>query len=125
MKFGFVLLLWLVVVVMLLFFGGCGDAAFAKYGSSMGDEVISLPNRDVADLCSDDVVKILLRSGLDEEQILKFGTDFRNAVATNGAARIRVGKKTEALFAVVDDYLHVSSRTRGSFIYDLEEKCCR
>jgi hypothetical protein len=101
--------------------GGCSRSRLPTRGT----EVVALPNRQVVELNSDDVVKVMLRSGFPDEAVLELGTDLRNALAVQGSARIRIGKRTEALFAVVGDYLHVSSRTRGSFIYDLEKQCCR
>lgn len=100
------------------------QAAIAVFGSSMGDELAPLPNREVADLSADAVVAIMTRAGFGSEDILELGPALRNSIAAIGAAQIRLGSKTEALFAVIGDNLHVSSRRRGSFVYDLKNNCC-
>jgi len=116
----------LVTTAVLAAGAGCSNLArLAKYGSPLGDEVTPVPNRDVAALTADDVVLVMRRAGFTDDELLKLGPALRNAIATNGAARIRYGKKTEALVAVVGDFLHVSSRRRGSFIYDLKKQRCQ
>ena len=102
-----------------LFSSGCGGSLFVDSG------VEALPNRDVTALTADDIVCVMTRAGFTDEQILDLGTDVRNALATTGCARIRVGRKVEALFAVVGDCLHVTSRRRGHFIFDLKTRKCR
>ena len=82
--------------------------------------VTPLPNRDVIALDADAVVRIMRRAGFSDEQILDLGTDLRNSLALTGAARVQIGKKTEAIFAVHAPYLHASSRQRGSFIYNVK-----
>ncbi len=84
--------------------------------------VMALPNAQVTALTADDVVRVMQRAGFSDQQILDLGTDLRNCIASCGAAQIRVGDKTEAIFAVNGKYLHASSRRRGSFIYDLEKR---
>ena len=84
-------------------------------------EVISLENKHVAPLNADDVVKVMMRSGFSDEQILELGTKMRNSIAFTGAAKIVTVDSVEAIFATNGRYLHVSSRLRGSFIYDVEE----
>ena len=78
-----------------------------------------LPSQQVVALSADDVVRVMRRAGFSDEQILEFGTDVRNGLASSGAAQVRVGKKVEAIFAVDGNYLHGTSRPRGSFIYDM------
>lgn len=97
------------------------QAAIAVFGSSQGDGLAPLPNHEVADLSPDAVVAIMTRAGFSADNILDLGPALRNSIAATGAAQIRLGSKTEALFAVVGDNLHVSSRRRGSFVYDLKE----
>ena len=79
-----------------------------------------LPSQQVVALNSDDIVRVMRRAGFSDEQILEFGTDVRNGLASSGAAQVRVGDKVEAIFAVDGNYLHGTSRLRGSFIYDLK-----
>lgn len=88
-------------------------------------QVILLPNRDIAALSADDIVGVMRRGGFSDERILDLGTDLRNMLASSGAAKIRVGDKIEAIFAVDGRCLHVTSRLRGSFIYDLKKRTFR
>ncbi|NQT83955.1 hypothetical protein HQ563_13090 [bacterium] len=83
-------------------------------------QVRSLPNRDVVGLDADAVVALMQRAGFPDEQILDLGTDLRNSLARQGAAQVRVGRKTEAIFAVHGPYIHVSSRQRNGFMYNTE-----
>ena len=101
------------VVALLLMIGliGC---------TYVRQSVRPLPNRGVAALDADAIVLVMQRAGFSDQQILDLGTDLRNTLAVQGAAQIRVGKKTEAIFAVHGHYVHVSSCQRGSFIYNVE-----
>ena len=85
-------------------------------------QVIPVSNREVAALSAEDTVRIMLRAGFTNEQILELGTELRNELARSGAAQINVGSKVEAIFAVDGDYVYISSRLKGSFIYDLRKK---
>jgi hypothetical protein len=85
-------------------------------------QVISVANRDIAPLEADDVVITMRRAGFSDQEILELGPEVRNALASTGAAMIRVGDKVKAIFAVDGNFLHVSTRARGSFIYDLGKK---
>ncbi|MFW6155452.1 MAG: hypothetical protein ACOC95_09565 [Planctomycetota bacterium] len=120
MKFTKSLMMLMLTTVVL---GGCGGPR--GDASLLDNRIVPLPNRSAVALTADDVVIMMLRAGFSEEQILELGTDLRNALAANGSARLRVGEATEALFAVVDRVVHVSSRRRGSFIYDLDAQRCR
>lgn len=85
-------------------------------------QVIPVSNREVAALSAEDIARVMLRAGFSDEQILELGTDLRNELARSGAAQIDVGDKVESIFAVDGDYVYVSSRLKGSFIYDLRKK---
>lgn len=85
-------------------------------------QVIPVSNREVAALSAEDIVRVMLRAGFSDEQILELGTELRNELGLSGATQINVGDKVEAIFAVDGDYVYVSSRLRGSFIYDLRKK---
>ena len=98
---------------------GCRPIKWPEIGRpSKGLHVVGLSNRDVAALSSDDVVRIMRRAGFSDEQILKLGTDVRNTLLTSGAAQIKKGQ-VEAIFAVHGEYIFITTRLRGSFIYDL------
>lgn len=84
--------------------------------------VTPIPNREVIALDADAIVAIMHRAGFSDEEILDLGTDLRNSLAQQGAAQIRVGKKTEAIFAVHGTYIHISSRRRNGFLYNTETK---
>jgi hypothetical protein len=85
-------------------------------------QVISLNSRDIAPLAADDIVVTMRRGGFSDQEILDLGPDVRNTLASSGAAMIRTRDKVEAIFAVEGNFLHVSTRRRGSFIYDLGKK---
>jgi len=85
-------------------------------------QVIPVSNREVAALSAEDIARVMLRAGFSDKQIVELGTEMRNELARSGAAQINVGDKVEALFAVDGDFVYVSSRLRGSFIYDLRKK---
>ncbi len=83
-------------------------------------QVAPLPNRDVAALDADHIVRIMRRAGFSDDEILDLGTQLRNMLASSGAAKIQVGEKVEAIFAVHGRCLHGTSRRRGSFVYHLD-----
>jgi hypothetical protein len=85
-------------------------------------EVIPGNNREVAALNAEDIARIMLRAGFSYELIMELGTDLRNELLLSGAAQINVQKNAEALFAVKGNYIYVSSRSKGSFIYDFQKK---
>jgi len=116
----FVLLLLALVIANL---AGCTSTN----GPSAGLQIIPLSNREVIDLNSQDVVRIMRRAGFSDEQILKLGTELRNGLAQSGAVQLRTGNenKIEATFAVHDRYVYISTRIRGSFIYDARKQVGR
>ncbi|MBT3202581.1 MAG: hypothetical protein HN350_21995 [Phycisphaerales bacterium] len=120
---------WILSPLMFLGVSGCGADA----------TVISLANRDIAALTSDDIVRVMWRAGFSDEQIIEIGTDLRNCLASTGGAKILIGdkadlfltigenhgKKVEAMFSVDGDFLHGTSRRRGHFIYNLKTETFR
>ena len=99
------------LLLLVLQIAGCANS---------NPQVMALPNRHMAALNSDDIVRVMKQAGLSDEVILEHGTKLRNSLASSGAAQIRIGDKVEAIFAVDGDYLHVTSRLRGSFIYEVK-----
>lgn len=85
-------------------------------------ELIALSNRDVVVLGAEEIVQIMRRVGFSDKQILEFGTDMRNGLARSGAVQVRTAdaNKAEAIFAVNGDCVYISSRLRGSFIYNVK-----
>ena len=96
-----------------------GAALLAGCGGPKG-RVEVLSNQHAVGLDADDMVRILRRAGFTDEQILEHGTDLRNALATAGAAQIRLDQKVEAIFAADGQYVRGSSRGTGSFTYDVK-----
>lgn len=121
-----------VSLVVLLFVGllvvGCGGIKWPTISWSGSEReqtklklrVVPQSNQDVANLNSDDIVKIMRWSGFSDEQILELGTDVRNGLLFSGAVHIKRKDKVEAIFAVHGNYLYITSRIRGSFIYDIK-----
>jgi len=85
-------------------------------------QIIPLSNRDVAILSADDVVQVMRRAGLSDEQILEFGTDLRNGLALSGAAQLMVGDRVEAIFAAQGNHVYVTTRMRGSFTHRVQKE---
>lgn len=115
-RVGMYCLLIMLPMLALLGTSGCAGAA--------GDrgKVVPVSNHEVAALSAEDIVQVMLQAGFSDEQILEFGTDLRNDLARLGAAQINVAEKIEAIFAVNGDYVSVSTRLRGSFLYDLRKR---
>lgn len=89
-------------------------------GKPAGFEIIPLGNQDVVVLNADDVVQVMRRAGFSDQQVLELGTDLRSALLHAGAAQIKLRDKVEAVFAVHGDYVFITTRLRGSFIYDVK-----
>jgi len=79
-------------------------------------------NREVARLGPDDVVRVMQRVGFSDDQILDLGTDLHNALLLSGGAQVIYGKRLEMIFAVNNQQIHIQSRSRGTFVYDLSTK---
>jgi hypothetical protein len=94
-------------------------AAFAGCEKPSSLVVTGLDSSDAAGLTADDIVLVMRRAGFADDQILLIGPDLRNQLATCGGARVNGADKVEAVFAVDGQWLHCSSRRKGSFIYDV------
>jgi hypothetical protein len=108
--------LTLLFLVMALETAGCANP---------DARVVVLSSQAVVALDADDVVRVMRRAGFSDQQILDLGTDLRNALASAGAAQIRVGKKVEAILAVDEHCVYGTSCHRGAFVYDLEKRAFR
>jgi hypothetical protein len=73
-------------------------------------------------LTADEVVRIMRRIGIPDEQIYNLGPNLRDALRGTGAAAIVRGGQPQVMLAVSEDHLFVQSRSQGSFIYDLKDK---
>lgn len=83
-------------------------------------EVMHMASPEVLALDAQDVATVMLYAGFERDEILDNGTDLRNGLALYGASQIRQDDKVRAIFAVRGGLVHVSSKVRGSFIYDPE-----
>ena len=99
------------LLILALGVGGC-----VRRG---GIQVIPLNSRSVLDLSADDVVEIMRAAGFSDEQIIELGTEVHDALAQTGAVQIEIGRKAEAIFAVKDEDIYISTRLRGLFIYNI------
>ena len=102
---------------MLAVMGLCGCASM---NSDDHGRVLETPGQELVDLSPDDVARIMLRAGFTHDQILDLGPDLRDALAGSGAAGIRMGEWTEAMVSVSGQRVYVSTRRRGSFVYQPE-----
>ncbi|MBE7559021.1 hypothetical protein HS125_08755 [bacterium] len=84
-----------------------------------GLEVVAMPNRDAAELSADDVSALMLRAGFSDREILDYGTELRNSLAREGAARLSGDNRTRAIFAVYHPLVYVTVAGGPSFAYDL------
>lgn len=80
------------------------------------------PGREAFALSADDVVMIMRKAGFEDAEILRLGPQLRNQIATVGGALVRSKGALEAIFAVTDDRLQVSSRRTGTFVYQPDGK---
>ncbi len=104
---------WLILVLALCI-EGC--ASTDSYSSKL--RITPLNNKNTITLSADDVVLMMRRVGLSDEQILKLGTDVHDSLSRFGAAQLEVGGKVEAIFAVNDGFVYIATRSRGTFIYN-------
>jgi len=85
-------------------------------------QVVELPNDTVVALTAMDVARIMYAAGFSYEQIYEQGAGLRNALALQGASRVKKDGHTIAIFAVKANAVYVSSRLTGSFIYDMDKR---
>jgi hypothetical protein len=97
---------------------GCEKEKGKVLGVSNHDS-LAISIEGVTDLTAEDLAIVMRRAGFTDEQILDLGPELHDALATQGAAEIRIKNKVQAIMAVNDNRLHVSSRGRGTFIYAL------
>lgn len=109
-------LIYLFLLLMLTVTGLFGCARTAG-----GIQVIPLNSTNVITLGPDDVVQIMRRAGFTDMQIWQYGTEVRNVLAQSGAVQIKVNRRVEAVFAVKDNSVYISTRLRGNFIYNIDK----
>ena len=84
-----------------------------------GIQVVPLNSRSVLNLSADDVVEIMRAAGFSDEQIVQYGTQVHDGLAQTGAVQINVNRKAEAIFAVKEQDIYISTQMRGLFIYNI------
>jgi hypothetical protein len=108
--------------------GGCFNGHGPKWpsfghGNRSGElRVEQRTGGQPADLKAGEVVRVMRRIGLTDDQILNLGPILRNALRMSGAAAFVRGDQTDVMLAINDEHLFVQSRSQGSFIYDIKEK---
>ena len=83
-----------------------------------GIQIVPQSNQEVADLSSDDIVRIMRRVGFPDDLILELGGEMHSALRSSGAARVLDKKTVEAILRINGRYVYITSRSRGTFIYD-------
>lgn len=83
-----------------------------------GIHIVPQSNQEVADLSSDDIVRIMRRVGFPDDLILELGGEMHSALRSSGAARVLDKKTVEAILRINGHYVYITSRSRGTFIYD-------
>jgi len=73
----------------------------------------------------DDTARIMKLAGFTDAQVVAAGPEVRNSLATSGAAQVLIKGKVEAIFAVEGRRIHVVTRRRGNFIYDVDANMAR
>jgi hypothetical protein len=70
-------------------------------------------------LAADDIVLMMRQAGFTDSEILKYGTDVRNALATQGSARVEVDDVVRAIFFAQKDTVHVTTTVGKAFFYQI------
>ena len=106
-----------VIVLLVGILNGCAsvDPNFAM----MNNTVVPVPSGEATAVSAYSLADAMLKAGFTRDEVLDYGTELRNALATSGGAQIRRGKIVEAIFAVHAQELYVTSRTRGTFREEL------
>ncbi|MHC4122476.1 MAG: hypothetical protein ACYSSI_02795 [Planctomycetota bacterium] len=105
--------LW-VMLILALNVAGCVDTA--KQSTL---HIVPLSNQDTLALNANDIVQVMRQAGFSDEQILEHGTNMHDGLSMAGATQLKVGNEVEAIFAVRGNCVYITSRMRGSFIYDV------
>lgn len=128
MRVGRTHILVLLLVVLALEAAGCSSGltprwpTFGHKEQSGNLQVQQRLGGQAVDLKADEVVRVMRRIGIPDDEIYTLGSSLRDAMRSTGAAAISHGGPPEVLLAVNDDHLFVQCRSQGSFIYDLKEK---
>ena len=119
----------LLLALLALEAGGCQNGLQTPKWLSFGHENQSGDLRveqrvggQPADLKAGEIVRIMRRIGLPDDQIFSLGSALRDAMRATGTAELMRGAQTEIRLAVNEDHLFVQSRSQGSFVYCLKEQ---
>ena len=83
-------------------------------------QIIPLSNQHTLALSTDDIIEVMRRAGFSNQQILDLGQDMHEGLMHSGAAQLKVDNEVEAIFAVHGDCIYITTRMRGSFIYNVK-----
>ena len=92
-----------------------GCAANDRSVALVDSAVVPMSVGESGSVTAIELAEVMLRAGFAPEEILRHGPDVRNALATSGGAQVRSGATVQALFAIHDNRLYVTSRTAGTF----------
>jgi hypothetical protein len=104
------------VLLVGLAIGGCANQeprSFKVAPISTGREKLALDPPDI--------VRAMRRAGFSDQQIVKHGPRLRNALAMQGAARIKAGEMTQAMFMIRDEEVYGVALNQGAFRYKPDE----
>ena len=74
---------------------------------------------DRTGLVADDVVLMMRQAGFEDEDIIAYGTELRNALASHGAARLEKDDVVQAIFVIKKEGVYVTTRSGKNFIYSI------
>ena len=109
---GRVMIVSTLLVFLVLGAAGCGQ--------STGIQVMAMSNRSVLTLTADDVVQVMKAAGFSDTQIWEHGTAVRDGLARSGAVQVKIDDTVEVVFAAKDDFIYISTRLRGHFVYNIQ-----
>jgi hypothetical protein len=89
------------------------------YGAKRLKGVEPVWSQVTCELTADQVVALMREAGFTDDEILKLGTDVRNALASEGGAKIMTTKYTRAMFVVYEVYIYVVVREGKDVVFPL------
>jgi hypothetical protein len=90
----------------------------AGCAENRGIQLIPVGSQNVLALDSDDVVQVMRGAGFSDKQIWEYGPELRDGLARSGAVEVRINDVVEVKFLVKSEYVYISTRLRGSLIYN-------
>ena len=105
------------ILILALSMAGCTPTT-TSYSSEL--RIVPLSNRSTFNLNAESIIQMMRRVGFTDEQIRELGADLHDSLSQAGAARIEINNMVEAIFAIHDDCVYISTRSRGSFVYNVK-----